>query len=112
MLKLFLILIALGGVACTKSTPSNSEPQTPQALAEKGKKVYGVNCIACHAADPKVDGAVGPALYGASLDLLQHRVLKVNYPEGYKPKRTSHIMPPFPYLKDDIPALHAYLNSP
>lgn len=93
-------------VACTK------KDKTPLTPLESGRKLYSTHCIACHNPNIKLDGAVGPALAGASLELLQRRVLHGDYPAGYTAKRTTHIMPVLPFLKDDIPALHAYLNSP
>lgn len=94
--------------ACTQA-PSGA-PLSP--LAEKGKQVYLVNCIACHhPSDPSKDGPVGPAIAGSSLELLRARVLEGKYPEGYKPKRESHLMPPLPQLKNDLEALQAYLAS-
>jgi hypothetical protein len=35
----------------------------------------------------------------------------VKYPDGYKPKRETALMPAFPELKNEIPAIHAFLNS-
>ncbi len=107
MRALCLGLLILMSAGCTKKTPAVS--QTPQ---EKGRAVYAAHCLACHNVNPNLDGAVGPAVQGASLALLEARILKGTYPEGYKAKRTTAIMPPLPYLKDDIPALHAYLNAP
>lgn len=92
--------------ACTK------KPATPQTPVEKGRSFYATHCISCHNMNAKLDGAVGPATFGASLELLERRILHGDYPAGYTPKRTTHIMPVLPFLKDDIPALHAYLNSP
>ena len=77
----------------------------------RGKSVYQSNCTACHAPDPRVAGALGPDLAKSSLELLELRVLRAEYPAGYTPKRSSKVMQPLPHLKADIPALHAYLNS-
>ena len=98
--------ILLGPVACTKKTDAVVNP------VDRGRSVYAANCTACHNANPRLDGAVGPAIHGSSLELLEARVLRAAYPAGYKPKRETHLMPAMPFLKDDIPALHAYLNSP
>lgn len=101
------ILLTLG---CTKNAPE--APVDPNAaLISRGKTVYQANCTACHASDPRVAGALGPEIAKSSLALVEARVLRVEYPKDYKPKRTTHIMQPLPQLKDDIPALHAYLNS-
>lgn len=93
--------------SCDKGAPTKA--LTP--LESRGKGVYISNCIACHNPNPTIDGSIGPAVAGSSLDLITHRVLTRSYPPGYKPKRSSDVMPDFPQLKDDIPALHAYLNS-
>jgi mono/diheme cytochrome c family protein len=81
-------------------------------LAARGKAVYQNYCIACHNANPAKDGGVGPAIAGSSQQLLEYRVLNADYPPGYTPKRPSAAMPSFPYLKDEIPALAAYLADP
>lgn len=99
-----LLLLFLG--ACTKK---ESAPISP---VEKGKRLYSTHCTACHSPNPKVDGAIGPAIAGSSQELIEARVLRGDYPPGYTAKRKTKLMTTFPFLKDDIPALHAYLNSP
>ena len=69
------------------------------------------NCIACHNPNPTVDGALGPAIAGASADLLEARVVRGEYPEGYTPKSPTANMIPLPHLRGKIPALAAYLAS-
>ena len=92
-----------------------SEPvvdtRTEEELVEAGRVAFNANCIACHAMDPTQDGALGPAVSGASLELLQARVLRSEYPEGYTPKRPSRLMVPLPHLEPRLPELAAYLNS-
>ncbi|MBX3021835.1 MAG: cytochrome c [Bdellovibrionales bacterium] len=102
----FILIGVLLLAGCTKS---NKPPPTP---LEKGRSLYATHCTACHSPNPKLDGAVGPTAFGASSELLERRILHGDYPAGYKAKRATHIMPVLPFLKDDIPALHAYLNSP
>jgi mono/diheme cytochrome c family protein len=107
--------------SCTKSTlPQNitsspAQQLSPEAekitLLEHGQKLYSQNCIACHNPNPKLDGAVGPAIYGSSLELLKARILKGAYPPRYKPKRPSAQMPVLTGLEKEIPALHAFLNQ-
>lgn len=104
-------LLGLLMVACTPKS-NDGAPSAPVNPVEKGRSVYVSNCIACHNADPKLDGAVGPAVAGSSLELLEQRVLKQSYPAGYAPKRSTKVMPAMVFLKDQIPALHAYLNAP
>ena len=76
----------------------------------KGKQIWLSQCVACHNADPAKDGPIGPAVKGASMDLLEARVVHGTYPPGYKPKRDSKVMPPRPDLVASIPDLTAYLR--
>lgn len=103
----FLILLAL--IFCVSCTKKASVPVAP---AEEGKRLYATHCTACHAADPKKEGAVGPAIWGSSAELLERRLVHGDYPAGYAPKRQTKIMTLLPFLKDQIPNLHAYLNTP
>jgi mono/diheme cytochrome c family protein len=86
-------------------------PQEPgvSPLVQEGRRVYQNVCIACHAGDPNQDGAVGPAIAGASRELLEARVLRGEYPPGYTPKRPGNAMPRFEYLAGQIEALEAFL---
>ena len=108
-------LVMVVGAACLLpllSCQKNENPTKPLSeLEARGKGVFLSNCIACHNPDPRLDGSIGPAIAGSSLDLITHRVLTRDYPPGYTPKRSSEVMPDFPQLKDDVPGLHAYLNS-
>jgi mono/diheme cytochrome c family protein len=103
-----LLVGAAGG--CQKS-PSSSAPAEPEPLAKRGQRAYQTYCIACHNSDPKRDGVVGPAIQGSSRELVEARVLRNEYPPGYKPKRTSKAMVAIPQAKDEIDALTAYLNA-
>ncbi|MBI4083884.1 MAG: cytochrome c [Candidatus Lambdaproteobacteria bacterium] len=83
----------------------------------KGKEVYLQICFACHGMDPSKDGPLGPAITGSSKVLVTARVMNGNerydqsYPKGYKPKRDTRLMTPFPQLKPNIDDLVAYLNQ-
>jgi mono/diheme cytochrome c family protein len=111
---------AVGSGIDAKSSGLAASPEQ-QALAQqqaalvtlvaRGKSVYQQNCIACHNVDPKVAGGIGPALWQSSLELLYLKTIEGKYPEGYKPKRDGAGMPILSHLKNDIPALHAYLNN-
>jgi mono/diheme cytochrome c family protein len=104
-----LLLALLASVGCD----SSSVPGSGSAdLASRGERTYQSNCIACHHRDPSKDGPIGPAVAGASLALLEARVLRAEYPPGYTPKRESAQMPAQPYLKSEIPALAVYLGAP
>lgn len=67
-------------------------------------------CIACHNIDPTKDGAVGPAVKGSSRALIESKLLRGEYPAGYKPKRETKLMPPQPGLAPSIDDLAAYLK--
>jgi len=66
--------------------------------------------VSCHGPEPGRDGPLGPAVKGASRELLEARVLRGTYPPGYTPKRPTRVMPPLPALAADIPALADYLR--
>jgi mono/diheme cytochrome c family protein len=89
--------------ACEKRSDAND--------VELGRRAYAVNCIACHNADPAQDGAIGPAIAGSSLALVEARVLRAQYPPGYKPKRSTQLMPAQPFLAELAPKIAAYLES-
>lgn len=78
--------------------------------ASRGKQVYLTECIACHNPDPARDGVLGPAIKGASQELLEARVLRAAYPPGYTPKRSTALMPAHPKLAPKIPDLAAFLR--
>ena len=82
-----------------------------EELIEAGRVVYNASCIACHGLDPTKDGALGPAVAGASLALLEARVLRVEYPDGYVPKRDTQVMLPLPHLEPRLVELAAYLEA-
>ncbi len=119
---LFSILVGVFSFSCTpkssdsdvKKEESKAEPSAAAAElkpADKGKQVYQVQCTACHNANPKMPGALGPEVWGSSKELLEARIMKAEYPPNYKPKRPTKTMVALPHLKSDIDALHAYLNQ-
>ena len=76
----------------------------------KGQQIWLGQCVACHNPDPGKDGPIGPAVKGASKDLLEARLVNAAYPPGYKPKRETKVMPPRPDLVASIPDLAAFLR--
>lgn len=94
-----------------ESPPAAPAEVSPEDLIEAGRVSYNANCIACHSMDPTQDGALGPAVATASLELLEARVLRAEYPEGYAPKRNTRVMVALPHLERQLPALAAYLDS-
>lgn len=93
------------------ATPTPVDTRSPEELIAAGRATYNANCIACHAMDPRIDGALGPAVAGASAELIAARVLRAEYPEGYKPARETRVMVPLPHLEAKLPELTAYLAS-
>lgn len=106
----FLLALALNTGACSKESDRSSGSGKNSAV-ERGRAVYMANCVACHNSDPSKDGPIGPAIKGSPPELIEYRVLRTEYPPGYKPKRNTNLMPVFPYLKDEIPYLVAYLSN-
>lgn len=89
---------------------SGAAVSVSKGSAEKGKQVWLGQCVACHNPDPAKDGTLGPAVKGASPALLEARVVRGEYPPGYKPKRPTRVMPPRPDLSPSVPDLAAYLQ--
>jgi len=86
----------------------SQETLSPEAA--RGRQVYQAQCMACHNADPAQPGSIGPAVKGASEELLRAKVLSGTYVPGYAPKRPTKVMQPMPHVANDIPALAAYLK--
>ena len=103
MRRAWLILLVLAA-AC-------SQGEAGDALAKRGEQVYLNNCTACHARTPGEPGPVGPPVAGASLALLEAKVLRNEYPPGYTPQRDTKAMIPLAHLEKDLPALAAYLAN-
>jgi mono/diheme cytochrome c family protein len=101
------LVIVLALFACSEEAALD-----PQAeLLARGEKIYLGNCIACHAKSPSEPGPVGPPVAGSSLALLEAKVLRNEYPPGYKPKRDSKAMVPLVHLEPELPALAAFLGG-
>lgn len=90
---------------------SGGDADEPDTAVSRGERTYKNVCLACHAADPKLDGSLGPAIAGSSRELIEARVVHGSYPEGYTPKRNSQMMPKMPHLAGAIDDLTAYLNQ-
>lgn len=110
-MKFTAVILILLLSSCTKKTASPAEPLSGEQLIARGKSIYALNCIACHAVNPAKDGALGPAVFGSSMELLEARIMKGAYPEGYKPKRITRQMAAITHLEKELPALHAFLNA-
>lgn len=102
LLPLVVVVLA----AAAGCPPKNEDP----AVA-RGRQAYLGTCIACHNVNPAIDGAVGPAVKGASKALLEAKILKGEYPAGYTAKRITKMMPPQPAMAASIDDLAAFLNQ-
>lgn len=102
----FLSLILM---ACTGDSEKGAE-KAKGPNADRGRRLYLVNCLTCHNRDPAKTGATGPAIKGSPEVLLEEKILHRRYPPGYIPKRNSAVMPAFKHLKKAIPDLAAFLR--
>lgn len=109
MYKYVILSLFILGACTKKEAPSSSKE--PPSLYDQGKVAYMANCIACHNVSPKQAGSVGPDIYGSSLELVEAKVLRNEYPPGYSPKRPTKLMIAIPSLKDQIPAIKEFLNN-
>jgi len=94
------------GLALAACKPSGGDDPV-----ELGRRAFAANCTACHNPDPSKPGTIGPAIAGSPPELVRARVLRAEYPPGYKPKRDSHLMPAQPFLAPDVDHIAAYLGS-
>lgn len=109
-----LSLLALAAVLAAGLAGCNTreEPSPEEAALRKGRTLYTLRCASCHhAADPRRDGSLGPAVAGSGLELLDARLNHGGYPEGYTPKRPTRIMQRLPATPEELAALHAFLAS-
>lgn len=112
----WLLAAALLAAACSEgsSPAAGADAKLDPALAsarERGRKLYENVCIACHNADPTLQGSLGPPVAGASLELLEAKVLRGEYPPDYTPSRPSRAMPRFEYLNGRLGDVAAYLQQ-
>ncbi len=104
-LGLLAATLAVALVGCSEGADKFSE------AGLIGQRTYQNVCVACHHPDPNLAGILGPPLAGASLELLEAKVLNASYPLGYTPKRATASMPAFAYLGEKLPDLEAYLRE-
>jgi len=103
---------AAGGVALgVVGAAACSERSEVLTAEQRGEQIYRNVCTTCHGIEPDQPGVIGPAIAGASLELIEAKVLRGEYPPGYQPQRPSRTMPPLPHLADHIADLAAYLQA-
>jgi mono/diheme cytochrome c family protein len=104
-----LVLAGVLALAVASSCNGGGQPQTP---VERGRRVFAMVCSACHNLnDPTKDGSQGPGIAGSSLELLQAKVLRNEYPPGYTPKRDTKQMAVLPLSEAAIADVHAWLQQ-
>jgi len=106
--RAFALVALFGALACGGE---RNDAAGLDAAATRGKLVYGNVCTACHNADPRKPGALGPEIAGAAQELIEAKVLRNEYPPGYTPKRPGATMPKYEYLAPNTADLAAYLTS-
>ena len=122
MNRLFFVILLMALVSnCEKKNLKQEEAKVDKnnqknsvALTndiEKGRTVYFANCVSCHNNNPKKPGSIGPVVYRVPMDVLTQKIVSGKYPENYRPKRTSKIMPLMPHLNSEISNLYAFINS-
>jgi mono/diheme cytochrome c family protein len=99
-----------GSASGAGAAPTSQGGAGPVGDAARGRQVWLAQCVACHNVDPGKDGTIGPAVKGASRELLEMRILHAAYPPGYTPKRDTKVMPARPDLASSLPDLTAYLR--
>lgn len=86
-----------------------------QVNIDKGKRIWLTTCVQCHNRDPNVKGSIGPETVDAPLEIMTAKVMTGKYPDklpaGFVPKRKTKAMRPLPQFKNDIPSIHAYVQS-
>jgi len=104
-----VLIVVFALTACGKKSDASTKTGGG-GDPNRGRAIYLSNCAACHSNDPSKDGPLGPAIKGASRELIEARVLHASYPPGYTPKRKTAMMPAQPDLNPSIPDLAAFLR--
>ena len=120
--RLFFVLLIMALVSnCENKSLKHEEAEVDKnnqknsvALTndiEKGRMVYFANCVSCHNNNPKKPGSIGPVVYGVPIEVLTQKIVSGKYPENYRPKRKTKIMPLMPHLNREISNLNTFINS-
>lgn len=111
--RIFLALFFIFGCVNNSNNEKVKVIDPQVELIKKGKMVYMTTCVLCHNQNPRLQGPVGPDLYGTSLEVIRSKITKGTYPEGYTSKRKTQLMPLFEDEHGkDVEAIHAFLNQP
>jgi mono/diheme cytochrome c family protein len=101
-----LALIAITAMACAGESEESGD-----AAVARGEKIYRNICVVCHDADPSQAGTLGPAVAGASRELLEAKLLRGEYPTGYTPQRNTQQMPLFEFLEPNLDEIATFLAN-
>ena len=112
IVPIVVVAAVVGLFLFLESRPASQGGGRPPTVAA-GKAIYMNLCSVCHHRDPnKGMGGLGPPITGSPFELVQMRVLKTKYPEGYTPKRKTTLMPTFPSLKGrELRSIHMFLED-
>jgi cytochrome c oxidase cbb3-type subunit III len=89
--------------------PAMQRPLADPAVVERGKGLFGVNCIACHGADARGGQLNGPNLLRSQLVLMDKDGELIGpVIQNGRPERG---MPPMPLPPDDIKAIAEFIHS-
>lgn len=89
--------------------PAMQRPPADPAVVERGKGLFGVNCIACHGADARGGQLNGPNLLRSQLVLMDKDGELIGpVIQNGRPERG---MPPMPLPPDDIKAIAEFIHS-
>jgi mono/diheme cytochrome c family protein len=104
------VISALAAITVVAACGGDTDPSQDPAAA-RGELIYRNICVVCHNADPNEEGTLGPAIGQATRALLEAKVLRGEYPDGYTPTRDTHQMPQFEYLEPNLDDIEAFLAS-
>lgn len=110
---------AVASTVETETVTETHSAQTVETVAEvdveKGARLYKANCTSCHNKDPNINGAIGPRMVDAPLEVMTSMVMTGKYPDplpaGYTPKRKTSAMRAIKRLQNDIPSIYAWVQS-
>jgi mono/diheme cytochrome c family protein len=103
-------LIASALLAASHGCAPVSSGDRLSAAAERGRDAFAAFCASCHnLRDPFAAGINGPAVAGASAELLHAKVVLGEDLPGREPPPWPTKMPAQPVLAERIPDLAAFL---
>jgi len=105
----FLTWVAVVAQQSPGTFPAMQRPRADAQVVERGKAVYGVNCVPCHGADLRGGQLNGPNLLRSQLVLADKDGELIE--PVIKNGRLERGMPAFPLNDDDVKAVVEFLHS-